>query len=289
MQWLPYRWYYQIIFILYRWVVAGFFFAWLVASGFSSDNGGPRYFIFLTNWSFLAFNAHLVWAAVVSTVDFFREFVCCRRQYEDLGETRSLAYQRDLETPTGCCSKGHNKISWYHMIQWVLFLIGVELAVVVTILYWPLFYPHGSRITGVDFNTHGTQGIIAVIELLFSGVPIRFYHFYYTQIFGAVYAIFSGIYFAADGTNVRGDPFIYDVLDYGGSPGLATGLVLVVILVMLPAVHAVFYLVYVARYWMLFLIYRKCTSTTSSDHAQLEEVEKGADSPEGGSELKEVS
>ena len=285
MQWLPYRWYFQIFFIIYRWVIAGFFFGWLVAAGFYHLNGGPKFFIFLTNWGFLAFNAHLIWSAIVSTIDFFKEFVCCRRQYQDLGETRSLAYQRDLETPAGCCGRTYNKISWYHMIQWALFVTGTELAVTLTILYWPLLYGPDLPISGVNFNTHGSQGIIAVIELVITGVPIRFYHFYFTQIFAAVYAVFTGIYYAAGGTNTNNSPYIYSILDYGTRPGSATGLILAVILVLLPIIHFLFYLVYVGRYWILYLIYGKQSSTP--DHSKLEEQKEN--SPGEETELKELS
>ena len=285
MQWLPYRWYFQIFFIVYRWVIAGFFFGWLVAAGLYDLNGGPKFFIFLTNWGFLAFNAYLIWSAIVSTVDFFKEFVCCRQQYIDLGETRSLAYQRDVETPTGCCGRGYNRISWYHMIQWALFMIGAELAVVLTLLYWALLYDPEFPISGVNFNTHGSQGIISVVELLITGVPIRFYHFYFTQIFAAVYVVFTGIYHAAGGTNTMDKPYIYSILNYGDSPGFATGLIFGVILVLLPIIHFLFYLVYVARYWALYLIYGK-QSSSSSDHSRLEEAKES--SPRIDTELKEL-
>lgn len=285
-QWLPYRWYFQLIFLVYRWVIATFFFVWLVLAGLYPANGGPKYFIFLTNWAFLAFNAHLVWSAIVTSIDFFREFVCCRQQYIDLGETRSLAYERDLEAPAGCCGRHYNRISWYHMIQWAVFMIGVELAVAITLLYWPLLYDSRFAISGVNFNTHGSQGIIAVLELLISGVPIRFYHFYYNQIFASVYAVFTGVYYAAGGTNTNNDPYIYRILDYGSTPGFSTGLVLAVILVFLPIVHFAFHLVYIARYWLIYLIYGKRASSTV-DHAKLEEEK--SNSPEDGTELKEMN
>ena len=52
-------------------------------------------------------------------------------------------------------------------------------------------------------------------------------------------------------------PYIYSILNYGENPGFATGLVFGVILVLLPIIHFLFYLVYVARYWALYLIYGK--------------------------------
>ena len=286
MQWLPYQWYFQIFFIIYRWVIAGFFAGWLTAAGLSYINDGDaKFFILLTNWGFLAFNAHLIWSAVVSTIDFFKEFVCCRQQYLDAGETRSTAYKRDLESPTGCCGRSYNNIRWYHMIQWGLFATGTEIAVAITIIYWPLIYDPNVPINGVGFNTHGTQGIVAVIELLTVGVPVRFYHFYFTVIFAAVYVVFTGIYYAAGGTNLGSDPFVYSIIDYGNNPGGAVGVIFAVVFVLLPFVHVLFYLAYVARYWIVYLIYRKCTS--SPDHTRLEDG-KPQSSPDIGTELKEL-
>lgn len=285
MQWLPYRWYFQIFFVLYRWVIALYFFGWLFAAGFYPLNGGPKFFIFITNWGFLAFNAYVIWAAIVTTIDFFREFVCCRQQYAEIGETRVLAYEHDLEAPTGCCGKDYNKICWYHMIQWVLFLFGTELAVVITILNWSLLHRPGSPISGVNFNTHGTQAIVSVIELLISGIPIRFYHFYFTPIFGGVYVIFTGIYFVAGGTNVIGRQYIYSVLNYGANPGMAVGLALGVVLGFVPVVHFVFHLVYIARYWIVYLIYGQ--RSTSKLQSKVMEV-KSEGPEEAGTELKEM-
>ena len=286
MQWLPYRWYFQIFFVVYRWVIAGFFAGWLIAAGLSYINDGDaKFFVLLTNWGFLTFNVHLIWSAIVSTVDFFREFVCCRQQYIDAGETRSTAYKRDLETPTGCCGSSYNMIKWYHMIQWGLFAIGTEIAVAITIIYWPLIYNPSNPVNGVRFNTHGTQGIVAVVEVLIAGVPVRFYHFYFTMIFGAVFVVFSGIYYAAGGTNLGGDPFIYSILDYGNNSGGTVGVIFAVVFLLLPIVHIFFYLAYVARYWIIYLIYSK-RHTSSSDHARLEEGKQN--SPEIGTELKEL-
>ena len=202
----------------------------------------------------------------------------------DAGETRSLAYQRDLETPTGCCGRDHNKIYWYHTIQWGLFATGTELAVAITILYWSLIYDPNNPIDGIIFNTHATHGIISAIELLIVGNPVRFYHFYFTQIFAAVYLVFTGIYYAAGGTNLNGDPFVYSVLDYGNNPGFAIGIIIAALFVLLPILHVLFYLVYIARYWMIYQIFSKYTS--SQDHSRLEEGKEN--SPEIGSELKEL-
>ena len=101
-----------------------------------------------------------------------------------------------------------------------------------------------------------------------------------------MYVIFSAIYFAAGGTNVRGRPYIYSVLDYGSDPGSSTGLVLGVVLAFLPVMHFLFYLIYVARYWILYLIYGKRWSS-SPDHTKLEEGKESSSTED--TELKELS
>ena len=104
------------------------------------------------------------------------------------------------------------------------------------------------------------------------------------MIFGAVFVVFSGIYYAAGGTNLDGDPFIYNVIDYGNNLGGAIGVSIAVVFVLLPIMHVLFYLVYVARYWIIYVIYSKYTSLP--EHSRFKEGKQS--SPEVGTELKEL-
>ena len=79
MQCLPQSWKFQWMYLVYRWIIALFFLIWLFFAGFHSDNGGPKFFIFLTNWSFLVFNAHLVWSAISVTLSYFLAALVCKK------------------------------------------------------------------------------------------------------------------------------------------------------------------------------------------------------------------
>ena len=121
------------------------------------------------------------------------------------------------------------------------------MAVVVSILYWTLLYSGGP----VDnINAHLVNGIIALIDVVFSGVPVRILHFIYPAMFATAYAVFTGIYFAAGGTHPNGNPYIYPVIDYGNRPGLAVGLVVAVVLVMIPIINLMIFGLYSVRFWL---------------------------------------
>ena len=105
-------------------------------------------------------------------------------------------------------------------------------------------------------TAHLVNGIIALVEIWVTGVPVHFLHFVYVQIIAGSYVVFTGIYFAANLTNnMDGERYIYSVLDYEANPGTASALVILVVLVLVPAIHLVFYLQYVLRYWLVYFIY----------------------------------
>ena len=240
---------------------------WLFVAGFLPANGGPRFFIFLTNWAILSFNAYLIWSAFSTTLHYLLVHKCCKSRYHDDNFNHGYS-EYELEKPQGCCGLKSNGISWYHMIHWLLFALGAEVALAITILYWSLIYDTDQGAPdGVNVNTHLTNGIVALLDIFITGIPISIYHFIYIQLFFTVYAVFTGIYHAADGTNVNGSPFIYGIIDYGSTPGTAAGIVIGVILVYTPIIHLLFYLLYLARYWLVYLVYRP---RGLEKHSQLE-------------------
>lgn len=254
MQWLPYKWTYQFLYLVYRWILALYFFAWLITSWVESD--GPKYLIFLTNWSFITYCLHVIVAAISSTTKYvFAHFLFSTEE-----EPFSRANDYSLERPQGCCGYKSNDVSWYQMIHWLLFTLATDLAVGVMILYWTLLYETGRPIDGINANTHLVNGLIALVEIWVSGVPVNFLHFIYPAIFGIVYAIFSGVYFG-----ISGD-IIYPVIDYENKPGSAVGTVLGVLFVFLPLVHVLFYLQHIAKFWILYYIFgRKERSQTLTE------------------------
>jgi len=142
------------------------------------------------------------------------------------------------------------EVVWYQKLQWLLGTMGLEIAVAVLILYWSVVYTSSDELDGTNLNTHLVNGIVALFDVWFSGIIIRLYHIVYILAFGGTYAIFSGIYYAADGTNTKGKPYIYSALDYEDERGQAIALVILVVLVFLPLIHLVIYAMYGIRYWL---------------------------------------
>ena len=258
MQWLPKEIKWQWIYLVFRWFMAAYFFGWLIPSGLYDDNGGVKYFIFLTNWCYLMWNFYLIISAISVTIKV--SLVYCRGEQSGATSTQALLEHPkpyiDIDKPVGCCGRSSDATSWYQKLQWVFFYLGAEMAVIVAILYWALIYD-GGRVDGVNVNTHLVNGIVALIDIFFSGIPVRILHFIYGVAFGATYIIFTGIYYAADGTNVRGDPYIYDVIDYGNNPGSATGWVLAVVFIFLPLVHLVVFGLYTVRFWLTYCLWAR--------------------------------
>ena len=224
---------------------------------------GPRYFIFLTNWSFLVFNLHLIVAAVSTTakyllVHFLRPTESVLSKSEDF----------EIKKPSGCCGYNDNSIAWYQMIQWLLFNLAGTLAFAVMILYWALLYDSGDTVDGINANTHLVNGLVALVEIWVTGIPVNFLHLIYSVIFGVVYCVFTGIYFAATSEAVYPG-----VIDYGRNLGLAVGIQVGVVLGFLPLVHIlVFYLQYLARFWILYAIFFKREQAKENSHEEMQEV-----------------
>lgn len=179
------------------------------------------------------------------SIRFLQLHVFCREKFELYhdGKERYPVFDK----PVGCCGIGENTTTWYQEVQWVLFTVGNEAALAATIFYWASVYTPGSRVTHIIIVTRGVNAAIAFLDIWITGVPVRLLHFVYTVIFGAIYIIFTGIYFAARKVNSKGEPFIYSVLDYGNHPGTAAAFAVVSVLIILPIIHLIFWIMYILR------------------------------------------
>ena len=244
----------------YRLIVALYFFGWLVVSGEAS--GGPSYLIFLTNWGFVTYNIYTIIAAASTLTKYITVHFISPPSPHEFSRSREF----EVKKPSGCCGYSDNKLSWYQMIHWVFFILGTEVAVLVMLLYWILLYT-GSSVDGINANTHLVNGLVAIIDLLITGVPIRILHVIYPLIFGTAYSIFVGIYFVASGESVYGR-----ITDFENNPGGAVGILVAVVLVVVPLVHmVVFYLPYLARYWILYCIFNRRDATSESEQREMKE------------------
>ena len=254
MQWLPVRWQCQMLYLLYRWIIAIFFVVEIGVIGHAQSTIEAKYFIYLTNLGFMMLTLYTVWSATAVTYRFIRVHACHREEEEKEEEEE---YQEidpstlEEHEPQGCCGVVTNNISWYQMVNWLLFTLGVEIALGITLLFWSLLYRPGTH--DIDYTSHTNlvphlvNGITAVLETWLTSIPIRLLHFIYPAVFGVGYVVFTGIYFAANGTDPHGNSFIYPVLDYENKPGIAIAIDVVAIIVLLPALHLLFFIQYMIR------------------------------------------
>ncbi len=201
--------------------------------------GSGKYFIYLTNWAHISYNIYLVVSAISTTVKIVSVHFIQKQNHLDCAREGF-----EFKQPEGYFNFSNNNLSWYQMVQWLLFTIGNEAALFIMILYWTLLY-RGGTVSGVSANTHLVNGLIALVDITISGLPVNLLHCVYLMTFGAFYSTFSGVYFIFSGNN------IYSVLDYKNDTGGAVGLYLALIFLLLPFIHFLVYSLYLVKKWML--------------------------------------
>ena len=85
---------------------------------------------------------------------------------------------------------------------------------------------------------------------MLSSTPVRILHVVYSLIFGVSYLLLTVIFWAADGTNARGEPYIYSFVDYNETPGFSSGLVLGFVFVGQPLSQALLFGFYKLRCYL---------------------------------------
>lgn len=261
MQWLPVKWQYQMLYLVYRWIIAIFFVVEIGVTGYEQHDGA-KYFIYLTNLGFMMLTLYTVWSATAVTYRFIRVHACRRVEEEDEENYQDIDPSTiEKHSTQGCCGVGTNSISWYQMANWLLFTTGVEIALGITLLFWSLLYHPGSDfnyVTNSNLVLHLVNGITALLETWLTSIPVRLLHVIYPMTFGAGYIVFTGIYFVANGTDPRGNHSIYPVLDYKNNAGYAVGVDLIAIFVLAPLLHLLFFIQYLIRSTLASWLKRRC-------------------------------
>jgi magnesium-transporting ATPase (P-type) len=244
----------QWIYLLYRTVIAFYFLVWLLAIGINFSS--PKLLIYLTQWSFLALNAYFISALITTVVNFFLAYVHPKKRRVESPPDAEIeeSYERH------CCKSSTDKTTFCDKITWALFLVGAESSFMVVLLFWILI---GSSDNPPDINpsvnahVHALNGVIAIVEVWITGIPVHLLQFVYPALFTTTYAVFTGVYYAANGTDPFGGRAIYPViLDYGSQPGVAVGTVVVSIVTIL-LIHLFFHAQYRLRHWLTARLQRR--------------------------------
>ena len=245
-QWLPYSLKWQWMYVIYRWVVMLYFLAWLIVTVVQASQSSQqaKYLIYLTNWGFIVLNAYFIVSAVSVLLS-----CALHRHYTTSSAVPTLTDTRE-ERRLSCSEPLLQMVNGLH---WILGIIGGEFAVGVTILFWTFFNdPSLFRysFSAESLHVHMLNGIVALIDIWVTGLPFRILHVVYSMMFASTYVVFTGIYYAANGTDISGNRYIYPVLDYENNAGFAAGVAVSCALLLSTALHTGFFLLYICRYWL---------------------------------------
>lgn len=256
MQWLPHTVNAQWIYLLYRAVVSFYFLVWLLAININVSS--PNILIYLTQWSFISLNAYLLVSLITTSFNFILVYVYPKKKHVKLSPDSDDDDDDDDDGETkkcGSCSSG-DRTTCYDKLTWLLFLIGTESAFLTVLLFWTLIGNNadGELSVSVNVHVHILNGVVALLEVWVTGIPIHLLHFIYMLLFAGTYGIFTGVYYGVNGTGYNNERYIYPILDYGSQPGIAVGTFLITALVVCPLVHVVFYVQYRLRHWLTNLL-----------------------------------
>lgn len=269
---IPYfalQWFPVTITVLYRLVIALFLTGWLLYSPTAPSNGGTKWFIFLSNWCFLLLTLYFICATIISALHYKEE--CKRGEYDvsihepvqwSKPSPRSSAKPRDSarDAPRAEEQAAPAQVNpldiqleipmaWYHEALWVMYNIAANSALVLTILYWTTLKP-AQKTNGLEFTVHALNSVFVLIETMLGMFPVRVLHVIHSVLFSITYVMFTFIYWACGGTNLQGQTFIYEHLDYTGNPGQAVGMLLGWLLLGHPLSQIALYGLYRLRYWL---------------------------------------
>ena len=222
--------------------------------------------IYLTIWGFIAWTLYLLVAAMSSTVKmgFWIWNTARGRREPELDPADHLN--------SVVVTWSEDRVAWYQKVHWVLFIIGVPVQICIMLLYWTLLsHLDPNRDSAENYNVHMLGGLVGLVDVFVSGIILSVYHLYLVVAYGCAYTVFTGIYFAANGTDPRGNPYIYPILDYGNNPGTSSAIALATPLVIVPLIYLLVYGISLVRRWLAhwyqLWLYRYCCRSppTNSD------------------------
>ena len=236
---------------------------------------GPKVTLYATQWIFYAWNFHMLWAAIFVTVTYFRVFFCQKNMFQERDTGGSCNHELVIDDrPVGCCGIGNNGTFWYQKVYWVLYSVTITVTIFAIIAYWGLVYdPVIEPITYANLLKHLITGVMAVVDLFVTAIPIRVLHVIYPITYTVIWILFGGIYYVAGGTDVYGNRYIYEVLNYETYPARAIGLAIVVAFVCIPALYLCVFGLYLLREGLLYLVKKSCCVFIAGGHNENEEIQ----------------
>ena len=252
---------------MYRFVVAAFCSGWMISSLINRN-----WFLWLSNWSFLAVTVYFICATIVTAIHYKRE----RKQTGNSRDDEMKYGLANLAPKAKCdesdlCESNHKlgnnyasndndevaftsdasdtsralPMAWFHEALWVIYNIASGAAVMVTLTFWLLLFNARNGVRALTVILHGVNFIVMVGDTMLSSIPVRLFHVIYPMLYCIVYIMFTVIHWAAVAPN-----HIYPQTDYTGRPVLAAVSQLCLFFIGLPLCQSVMFCFYRLRVWI---------------------------------------
>ncbi|XP_067908194.1 protein rolling stone [Heterodontus francisci] len=230
-----------VIWLFYRIFMAAYSLIWCICSGVQTNS--LKWFIFLTHLTYTILTTYFNLALVnlichmafrqkksaqnINTAS-LEEISSSSPVPEIEGGPPSLKFRTEFYAPSSVL---YPTIC----IQWALHNLTCVITFFVTIAFWSFEYMPG-RVTldSININMHVINSVLVLLELSMTAAPIHLAHFVHVLAYCLTFILFSVIYWAAGGTNLKGEAFIYRILNYGENPGPAVGCIIGSICVLMP-------------------------------------------------------
>lgn len=173
--------------------------------------------IWLTNWSYLLLTCHEICAAAIAVVHLNDGTKgCCSK--DDVNKDKEDGSNVTEDVIGRRKSDDAQSLPCYMKLDWFLFCIAVPVAI--SIAFNILISTDNSTATSVkDWNNHVLNGVVALLDICVSAIPVRLYHITYIIIYYSLYHLFSYIIWSFDHTaNV-----IYENMDWNDPANVAVG------------------------------------------------------------------
>lgn len=175
----------------------------LASDGRARDH--VKYLIYATHWGLMIFTLSFCLDAIL---------VLIRHKVQSKMKT----YEKRYEV---------NNCNWSLKISMFLTAISYPWILSVTIVYYAALFKwtwSGTWDSYLDLHVHLIITVISLLDTCVSSRPWSLWHAWCVALCGILYVLFNAIYILAfDGTNSKGEEYIYWILDWKNNPGLSVG------------------------------------------------------------------
>ncbi|XP_072928171.1 protein rolling stone isoform X2 [Hemitrygon akajei] len=232
-----------VIWLCYRIFMAAYSLAWCICSGIQTNSF--KWFIFLTHLSYTMLTAYFNLALI--------NLICCivfgkKKETQNVKEASSAELSLpnpksaiEVEGGSSLCVKRKEFPSPPSLlrhpinVQWDLLNMMCVISLYVTIAFWSIDYVPGLVAPdSINIHVHVVNSVMVLLELGMTAAPIHLAHFVYVLLYCLSFILFTIVYWALGGTNLKGKPYIYKILNYSKSLGAATGCIIGSLCIILP-------------------------------------------------------